>query len=229
MPKILNPRQETFCREVAKGQTDRDAYRIAGYAGQAKNASKLRRLPEIDRRIKELRAKAQSIDYAATQRAIERLAITKESLAREWVPLATSNMRNYVVLDAMNGLPQFDFRNVTEDQWKAVKAMQVETRRLVGRDAGDENAGAEVTKVKFWLHPKVEAGMAIAQMFGWIDRTKPEPPTPLEQRLRAMTPDQREENAREFVRRVEQRLLEAEAAERAEGGIGAAIDQEPEK
>jgi hypothetical protein len=44
-----------------------------------------------------------------------------------------------------------------------------------------------------------------------------------------MTPEQREEHAREFVRRVEQRLLEAEAAERAEGGIGAAIDQEPEK
>ena len=173
-----------------------------------------------------MRAKAQSIDYAATQRAIERLAITKESLAREWVPLATSNMRNYVVLDAMNGLPQFDFRNVTEEQWKAIKALQVETRTLVGKN---ENNGTEVTKVKFWLHPKVEAGMAIAQMFGWIDRTKPEPPTPLEQRLRAMTPDQREENAREFVRRVEQRLLEAEAAERAEGGIGAAIDQEPEK
>jgi hypothetical protein len=35
-----------------------------------------------------------------------------------------------------------------------------------------------------------------------------------------MTPDQREEHAREFVRRVEQRLLEAEAAEEAAGGIG---------
>jgi hypothetical protein len=57
----------------------------------------------------------------------------------------------------------------------------------------------------------VAANAILDRAFG-----KPQPqrhePDSLEERLRAMTPDQREENAREFVRRVEQRLLEADAS-----------------
>jgi hypothetical protein len=44
-----------------------------------------------------------------------------------------------------------------------------------------------------------------------------------------MTPDRREENAREFVRRVEQRLLEADAAGEDAGSIrNVTNDQERE-
>jgi hypothetical protein len=149
-------------------------------------------------------------------------------LAREYLPLAASNMRNYVAFDRADQ-PYFDLRFVTEDQWKAVKALQIDER---------VNDGAVVgRKTKLWLHDKLVAGRQISELFGWIDRSRPEPPTPLEQRLRAMTPAQREQEAREFYRRVEQRLqepdalaLEAEAAEeKAAGGIGYTIDQEPEK
>jgi hypothetical protein len=76
----------------------------------------------------------------------------------------------------------------------------------------------------------VAANAILDRAFGKPQPQRHEPPTPLEQRLRQMTPDQREQEAREFYRKVQQRLLEAEAAERAEaGGIGYTIDQEPEK
>jgi hypothetical protein len=44
-----------------------------------------------------------------------------------------------------------------------------------------------------------------------------------------MTPDQRAEYAREFYRKVQQRLLEADATGEDEGRIGRVINQEPER
>jgi hypothetical protein len=75
----------------------------------------------------------------------------------------------------------------------------------------------------------VAANAILDRAFGKPQPQRHEPVTPLEQRLRAMTPEQREQEAREFYRKVQQRLLEAKAAERAEGGIGnVTIDEEPE-
>ncbi len=221
MPALPNGKWEAFCRELSNGQTAARAYVLAGYTVNPSAASRLFKKPEIQQRLREILERKVNVEVAATERAIQRLALSKEALAREWLPLATSNMRNYVEIDRANGLLQFDFRDVTDDQWKAVKAVQIETRTLTGNgDPAKGGArGTEVAKVKFWLYDKVEAGMAIAKLFSWIDAPqRQEPPTPLEQRLRAMTPDQREQEAREFYRRVEQRLLEAEAS--GEGGIG---------
>lgn len=173
--------------------------------------------PQIVQRLKEIYDKRVSVDQAATERAIERLALSKEGLAREFLPLAVSNMRNYVRLEDAKGLPEFDFRNVTEDQWKAVKALEVTTRKIT-----DEMA--EVTKVKFWLHPKIEAGMAIAKLFGWIIERK-EDVTRIEERLRNMTPEQREADAEDLYRRAMQRLLEDDRTNDDEPVVSTAVDR----
>jgi phage terminase small subunit len=139
----------------------------AGYTGRPKNSSTLRLKNDIAGRINELINKRQSIDYAATQNAIERLALTKEALAREFVPLATSSMKNYVTVGLLDGQPYFDFSAVTEDQWRAVKTMTIE--EFVDGKGGNAR---EVRRVKFQLHDKVPAGMAIAKLFGWIIERK---------------------------------------------------------
>lgn len=213
MPALINSRWEQFCQYVAKGQTNANAYVLAGYKANPKNASTLARRPEIRQRIDQIRERSFNIDKAATERAIERLALTKESLAREYVPLVTSNMRNYVAFSGMDGQPVYDLRNVPDDQWKAIKAMQIET--VGGGEA------PEVTKIKLWLHEKVGPGTLIAKLFGWIIERK-EDITRIEERLRNMTPEQREADAEDLYRRAMQRLLEPPGEDEVtpEGGIG---------
>jgi len=225
MPALLNPRYEIFAQYVAKGQTLADAYVLAGYKASRKNASTLGRKSEIRQRIDQIRERSFNIDAASTARAIERLAITKEALAREFVPLATSSMKNYVTVSPLEGQPYFDFSAVTEDQWRAVKAMTIE--EFVDGKGGNAR---EVRRVKFQLHDKVPAGMAIAKLFGWIVERR-EDVNKLEERLRAMTPEQRAADAEELHRKVRQMLLEdqraREAEAEAEGGVGY-VTEEPE-
>ena len=78
------------------------------------------------------------------------------------------------------------------------------------------------------LHAKRGALMDIARICGWIVE-KREDVTPLEQRLRAMTPEQREADAEDLYRRAMQRLREDDgnvAGGEPEGGIGCTIEPE---
>jgi len=72
MSALKNPRWEKFAREVARGKTQRDAYKACG--GKALNpdsaASDLAQKSEVEARIKELTRRA-------TNKAMERSAITK--------------------------------------------------------------------------------------------------------------------------------------------------------
>jgi hypothetical protein len=53
--KVLNNKQELFCRFVARGETYTKAYELAGYAPSTSNASGLANRPDIADRIKCLR------------------------------------------------------------------------------------------------------------------------------------------------------------------------------
>lgn len=53
--KVLNNKQELFCRFVARGETYTKAYELAGYAPSTSNASGLANRPDIVDRIKSLR------------------------------------------------------------------------------------------------------------------------------------------------------------------------------
>jgi hypothetical protein len=78
MPVLENPKWEKFAKEVARGKTQRVAYKSCG--GNAKDAdsaaSDLAHNPKIKQRIKELTVRV-------TDKAIERAAITKEWVLRE--------------------------------------------------------------------------------------------------------------------------------------------------
>jgi phage terminase small subunit len=199
MPALPNNGQERFCLEIMKGRTLADAYRLAGYKGSTQNASKMRVYPQIIQRLSELAEKRQSIDYASTQLAIQRLALTKEAMAREYVPLITSNMRNYVV-DAGTQVA-FDFSMVTPEQWKAVKALQVD-EFVEGKG---ENA-REIRRVKLWLHDKVGPGKLVAQLFNWIVAPRRDEGPSEEERLRKLTPEQRAEEMAQLMQQAREVL-----------------------
>ena len=84
-------------------------------------------------------------------------------------------------------------------------------------------------RVKIVLRDNVPAAMAIARLFSWIvDPPKPEPPSPTEERLRLMTPEQREQDAYELYERA-RRVLDEDAGRRRQEEEGEVIDQDDDQ
>lgn len=92
-----------------------------------------------------------------TQYAAQR-DITLPRVIAEIGALAFSNMRNYVRLEPLTGLPYFDFREVTDEQWAAVKEFTVE------EDVKPD--GNRVRKVKMALHDKPGSLDKLMKRFG---------------------------------------------------------------
>jgi hypothetical protein len=87
MPALSHSKREQFAQAIASGQNLLQAYRSAGYStvgsGWKANPYKLRHAADISGRVDELLQKRRHAEDVATERAIERLALTKEALARE--------------------------------------------------------------------------------------------------------------------------------------------------
>ena len=91
MPVLANLKHEAFCQAMVSGATSGNV--SASYAAvydknamtaSVKNAgSRLHRRDKIVRRIRELKAELQTIEAKATERAIDKLAVTKESILSE--------------------------------------------------------------------------------------------------------------------------------------------------
>ena len=80
MPTLPNARHELFCQEVAKGKSAHEAYGLAGYNPNRRNAHVLSKRSDISGRVSELLAARDKMAAVSTQMAAERL-----SLDREWV------------------------------------------------------------------------------------------------------------------------------------------------
>ena len=57
MAMLVNIRQERFCQLICSGKDELESYSTAGYAPDRANACKMRHLPHIDRRIREIMQK----------------------------------------------------------------------------------------------------------------------------------------------------------------------------
>ena len=201
MAVLRNPKWEAFAKALADGQSLENAYGSAGFQPDRPNAWRLQQKSEVRQRVDELVARKELIDEKSTAIAIERLALTKESLAREFVPLTVSNVNDYIRLDD-TGEPIVDFRLASRAQLAALRSFEVHTYM-----EGKGKNAREVKKVKFSLWPKVEAGMAIAKLFGWVIE-KHSDVSRLEERLEQMTPAQREADAEAMFERAKARLLQ---------------------
>lgn len=78
MPILKNPKHELFAQELAKGKSQDEAYRLAGYAPARSNASALFRNNNISSRVNELLDAREKALNQATSKAIEKAALTKE-------------------------------------------------------------------------------------------------------------------------------------------------------
>ena len=141
-------------------------------------------------------------EQRATERAIERIALSKEGLAQELLAIVMANMADYFKFDEV-GNPHLDLAGCTRAQMKAIKSIQIEEIM----DAGGVELRMRRTKIQ--LREPVPAAITIARLFSWIIAPpRPEPPTPLEQRLRAMTLEQRRQDAKELYAQIQARLNE---------------------
>ena len=166
MPLLRNPKHERFAQEIAKGKTLEVAHRIAGYRADRRNAQHLRQRDDISRRIEELLANRDKIDVRATERAIERTAITKQRVIEELAKIGFANMADYTRLVGSERV--VDLADASLDHLAAVQEIVVEDFK----DGRGENA-RDVRRVKLKLHDKKGALVDIGRELGmFINRTE---------------------------------------------------------
>jgi hypothetical protein len=83
MPTLKNSRRERFAQLLASGKTATDAYEEAGYKRSDSNGPTLAKNEEIRGRVAEINAERWSREQAAVAAAVERTAITRQSLVEK--------------------------------------------------------------------------------------------------------------------------------------------------
>lgn len=89
MPVLSNARRERFAQELAKGNTAREAYKLAGYSDCKQSAARLAKEPEVVERMTELaHISALEIGQSMEERILRYAALSKK--AEEIGDLATA-------------------------------------------------------------------------------------------------------------------------------------------
>jgi len=94
VPALRNTRRERFCQEIAGGKTLTKAYKAAGYKGDRRDASKLRHLPDISRRLGELHTEKAAIEQESHAVAVREAAVDKIRVLNQFACFAFSDLRN---------------------------------------------------------------------------------------------------------------------------------------
>jgi phage terminase small subunit len=125
MPILRNARHERFAQELAAGKTASEAYVLAGYKPNTGNAAALKGKQRISKRVDEILAKRERVEQEGLERAIERSAISKESVLEELAKIGFANMSDYMRVGP-DGDPVLDFSALTRDQAAALVEVTVE-------------------------------------------------------------------------------------------------------
>lgn len=154
---------------MAKGKSGAEAWIAAGYETNAKaaavSANRMLKRADIVGRYNELLDRRDQIEVKATERAIEKLAITKEAVLSELAKIGFANMLDYVKVQT-DGSAFVDLSALTRDQAAAIQEVVVdEYKEGAGEDARD------VKRIRFKLADKKGALVDIGKHFGmFIDR-----------------------------------------------------------
>jgi len=145
----LKDKQEKFCNEYL---IDLNATQAAIRAGYSENSAAVigfenLRKPNIKARLQELR-----------QAIAAKVEITPEMVVAEYAKIGFANLDRFVGLE--DGLPRFDFSDLTPDEMAAVSEITVDTRREAGED------GDTIDKVKFKLYDKKGALDSLSRHLG---------------------------------------------------------------
>ncbi len=178
MPALPNPRQERFAQEIAKGTGTAEAYELAGFKPNPGNARRLRGEEAVSKRIEALLERREAIDEAATHKAIEKLAITKERILSELAKIGFSDIRKAV---------RWQSARITEEDNPeggdilVIKNIVTNCVEIVGSAEIDDETAAAISEisqsdkgaVKIKLHDKRAALVDIGRHLGmFVTRTE---------------------------------------------------------
>lgn len=96
MPPLKNARHEKFAQGLSRGLTADQAYAEAGFKPDRGNASRLQQKDSIVQRVTELLEWANTVEQKATEKAIDKLAITKERVLAELAKIGFSDIRKAI-------------------------------------------------------------------------------------------------------------------------------------
>lgn len=96
MPALKNARHEKFAQGLSRGLTADQAYQDAGFKANRGNAATLKQKQSIQDRVAELLEWSQTVERKATEKAIDKLAITKERVLAELAKIGFSDIRKAI-------------------------------------------------------------------------------------------------------------------------------------
>lgn len=156
MAVLKNPKHERFAVELAKGKSQADAYKKAGYKPSEQHASRLARNGKISARVS-----------ALLQGAAKRAEISIADVISELAKIGFANMADYMRVGP-DGDPCLDFSALSRDQAAALSEVTVEDFKD-GRGEEVRN----VRRVKFKLLDKRAALVDIGKHLGaFVDRVE---------------------------------------------------------
>jgi phage terminase small subunit len=105
MPILKNAKHERFAQGISEGMSGADAYIWAGYASNANaaavSATRLLKDAKIKARIAELLKRREDIEIKATEKAVNKLAISKERILSELAKIGFADIRKAVKWNGM--------------------------------------------------------------------------------------------------------------------------------
>ncbi|WGG60511.1 terminase small subunit [Brucella intermedia] len=171
MPVLKNARHEAFAQELAKGKTADEAYKIAGFKPNRGNAATLKRKQSISKRVSELLEWEQTVERKATEKAIDKLAITKERVLAELAKIGFSDIRKAI---KWHGSLVTEEDNPDGGDVLVVKNVVTNNVQLVSSDEIDDDTAAAIAEIsqnstggiKLKLHDKKAALVDIGKHLG---------------------------------------------------------------
>lgn len=109
MPILPNPRHERFAQELANGKNATEAYELAGYKRSHSNASHLQANNTVSQRVAELLLAREQVVVKATEKAVDKLALSKEWVISRLMENAERALQHVAVLDSQ-GKPTGEYK-----------------------------------------------------------------------------------------------------------------------
>lgn len=171
MPVLKNARHETFAQGLAKGLTADEAYQKAGFKPNRGNAATLKHNQSISKRVSELLEWEQIVERRATEKAVEKLAITKERVLAELAKIGFADIRKAI---RWQGTLVTEEDNPDGGDVLVIKNVVTNNVQLISSDEiDDDTAGAivEISQnatggIKIKLHDKKGALVDIGKHLG---------------------------------------------------------------
>lgn len=144
MPILKNPRHEKFAQGLSRGLTADQAYQDAGFKANRGNAATLKQKQSIQDRVAELLEWEQTVERKATEKAIEKLAITKERVLAELAKIGFADIRKAV---KWHGHLQTEEDNPDGGDVLVIRNIVSNHVHLVDSDDLDDDTAAAISQI----------------------------------------------------------------------------------